>query len=53
MIEIKNGIVLVDGIATQDPTLIGYALLDFVEQSKENEKIVMFKNGHVFIEIEQ
>lgn len=53
MIEIKNGLVLVDGIVTQDPTLIGYALLDFVEQSKENLKTFVLKDGHVFADIEQ
>ena len=53
MIEIKNGLVLVDGIVTQDPTLIGYALLDFIEQSKDNLKTLVLKDGHVFGEIEQ
>lgn len=52
MIEIKNGLVLVDGIVTQDPTLIGYALLDFVEQSKDNLKTLVLKDWHVFAEIE-
>jgi hypothetical protein len=29
MIEIVNGRVFVEGVETIDPTLIGYALLDF------------------------
>jgi hypothetical protein len=36
MVEIKNGLVYVDGEATQDPELIGYAVLDFAEQKQNN-----------------
>lgn len=36
MVEIKNGLVYVDGEVTQDPTLIGYAVLDFAEQKHNN-----------------
>ena len=36
MIEIVNGLVFVEGKETIDPTLIGYAMLDFAE-SVEND----------------
>jgi hypothetical protein len=36
MVQIKNGLVYVDGEVTQDPILIGYAVLDFAEQ-KQND----------------
>ena len=43
MVQIKNGLVYVDGEVTKDPTLIGYAVLDFAEkkQNDSNEEELM------------
>lgn len=50
MIEIVNGRVFVEGVETVDPTLIGYALLDFAE-SQENDGIkIVLKDQDVFIQ---
>lgn len=50
MIEIVNGRVFVEGKETVDPTLIGYALIDFAEtQEKDGIKIIL-KEQDVFIE---
>jgi len=43
MIEIVNGRVFVEGVETIDPTLIGYALLDFAE-SQENDGMMELKS---------
>jgi len=49
MIEIVNGKVYVDEKETVDPTLIGYAILDFAENSKkESMKVIL--NDDEFIE---
>lgn len=40
MIEIVNGRVYVDGVETIDPTLIGYAILDFAENNPQSKPIV-------------
>lgn len=37
MIEICNGRVFVEGVETVDPTLIGYALLDFAENNDKSK----------------
>jgi len=50
MIEIVNGRVFVEGVETVDPTLIGYALLDFAE-SQENDGIkIVLKDQDVFVQ---
>jgi hypothetical protein len=37
-LEIKNGQVFIDGEKTTDPTLIGYAVLDFAENTTEDPR---------------
>ena len=50
MIEIVNCRVFVEGVETVDPTLIGYALLDFAE-SQENDGIkIVLKDQDVFVQ---
>ena len=50
MIEIVNGRVFIEGKETVDPTLIGYALLDFAE-TQENDGIkIILKEQDVFVE---
>ena len=50
MIEIVNGRVFVEGKETIDPTLIGYAMLDFVETTKQDILSITLKEGDVFID---
>jgi len=50
MIEIVNGRVFVEGKETVDPTLIGYAVIDFAE-TQENDGIkIILKEQDVFVE---
>jgi hypothetical protein len=50
MIEIVNGRVYVDGKETVDPTVIGYAIIDFAE-TQENDGIkIVLKDQDVFVE---
>lgn len=50
MIEIVNGRVFVDGKETVDPTLIGYAVIDFAETQKNDSLKIILKNQDVFVE---
>jgi len=50
MIEIVNGRVFVDGKETVDPTLIGYAVLDFAETQEHDSLKIVLKEEDVFIE---
>ncbi len=50
MIEIVNGRVFVEGKETIDPTLIGYAMLDFAETTKQDILSITLKDGDVFID---
>lgn len=50
MIEILNGRVFVEGRETVDPTLIGYALLDFAESQENDGMKIVLKDQDVFVE---
>ncbi|MFV5697758.1 hypothetical protein ACM55H_05260 [Flavobacterium sp. ZT3R17] len=50
MIEIVNGRVFVEGVETVDPTLIGYALLDFAESQENDGMKIVFKDQDVFVQ---
>jgi hypothetical protein len=50
MLEIVNNRIFVDGVETNNPELIGWALIDFAQsQDKDGIKIV-FKDQDVFVE---
>ncbi len=50
MLEIVNGRVFVDGKETVDPTLIGYAVLDFAENMSNDGMKIVLKDDDVFIQ---
>lgn len=50
MIEIVNGRVFVEGVETVDPTLIGYALLDFAESQENDGMKIVLKEQDVFVQ---
>jgi hypothetical protein len=50
MIEIVNGRVFVEGVETIDPTLIGYALLDFAESQENDGMKIVLKDQDVFVQ---
>jgi hypothetical protein len=50
MIEIVNGRVFVEGKETVDPTLIGYALLDFAESQENDGMKIVLKDQDVFVQ---
>lgn len=50
MIEIVNGRVFVEGKETIDPTLIGYAILDFAENMQNDGMKIVLKDDDVFIQ---
>lgn len=50
MIEIVNGRVFVDGVETVDPTLIGYAIIDFAESQENDGMKIVLKDQDVFVE---
>ena len=50
MLEIVNGCVFVDGKETVDPTLIGYAILDFAENMQNDGMKIVLKDDDVFVE---
>lgn len=50
MIEICNGRVFVNGKETVDPTLIGYALLDFAESQENDGMKIVLKDQDVFVQ---
>lgn len=50
MIEIVNGKIFVEGKETVDPTLIGYALLDFAENQDNDGLKIVLKEQDVFVE---
>jgi hypothetical protein len=50
MIEIVNGRVFVEGVETIDPTLIGYALLDFAESQENDGMKIVLKEQDVFVQ---
>lgn len=49
MIEIVNGRIFFEGKETNDPTLIGYALLDFAESTQGDALSIILNNEDVFI----
>ena len=49
MIEIINGRIFIDGKETVDPTLIGYALLDFAETTQQDSHSIILKDMNVFV----
>lgn len=50
MLEIVNNRVFVDGVETINPTLIGYALLDFAEGMEKDGMKIVLKDQDVFVE---
>ena len=50
MIEIINGEILIDGKATNNPELIGLAMLDFAETIENYGLAITLKEQDVFIE---
>jgi hypothetical protein len=50
MIEIVNGSVFVNGKETVDPSLIGFAVLDFAETQENDGMAIILKDQDVFIE---
>jgi ribosomal protein S19 len=50
MVEIVNGRVYVDGKETVNPTLIGYAIIDFAETQENDFRKIILKEQDVFIE---
>lgn len=50
MIEIVNGRVFVDGVETIDPTLIGYAIIDFAESQENDGMKIVLKDQDVFVQ---
>jgi len=50
MIEIVNGRVFVEGVETVDPTLIGYAIIDFAESQENDGMKIVLKDQDVFVE---
>lgn len=47
MIEITNGIILIDGVETTNPELIGLALLDFAEEQKKDSSKIILIGGEI------
>lgn len=47
MIEITNGIILIDGVETTNPELIGLALLDFAEQQFNDDSKIILIDGEI------
>ncbi len=50
MIEIVNGRVFVEGKETIDPTLIGYAIIDFAESQENDGSKIVIKDQDVSIQ---
>lgn len=50
MLEIINNRIFVDGVETIDPTLIGYALIDFAESLEKDGVKLVFKEQDAFVE---
>jgi len=50
MIEISNNKIIVDGVETTDPALIGYAILDFAERQEKDGMKIVLKDDDVFVE---
>ena len=50
MIEIVNGRVFIEGKETIDPTLIGYAIIDFAETQENDDIKIILKEQDVFVE---
>lgn len=50
MIEIVNGRVFVEGKETIDPTLIGYAIIDFAESQENDGSKIVIKEQDVSIQ---
>ena len=50
MIEIVNGRIFVNGKETVDPTLIGYAIIDFAESQENDFRKIILKEQDVFVE---
>lgn len=50
MIEIVNGRVFAEGKETIDPTLIGYAIIDFAESQENDGSKIVIKEQDVSIQ---
>lgn len=50
IIEIVNGRIFVEGKESVDPTLIGYALIDFAETTENDGLAITLKESDVFVE---
>ena len=50
IIEIVNGRVFIDGNETVDPTLIGYAILDYAESMEDDSFKLTLKDQDVFVQ---
>jgi hypothetical protein len=50
MVEIVNGSIFIEGKETIDPTLIGYAIIDFAESQEKNDIKILLKDQDVFVD---
>lgn len=51
MIVIVNGEIFINGLKTNDPQLIGYAILDFAEAQEVNSAEIVLKEPEEFINL--
>lgn len=49
IVAIVNGKIYIDGNLCTDAELIGYALLDFAEQTAKDKMKIVLKEGDVFV----
>lgn len=50
MLEIVNNRIFVDGVETNNPELIGWALIDFAQSQERDGMKLVFKEQDVFVE---
>jgi hypothetical protein len=50
MLEIVNNRIFVDGVETNNPELIGWALIDFAQSQEKDGMKIVFKDQDVFVE---
>ena len=50
VIEIVNNRIFIDGVETNNPELIGWAVIDFAQSQEKDGMKIVFKDQDVFVE---